>query len=187
MSAAQQFGHVQAEAFCLMWYAPNPNRGSNYERIWNSRDGVTPFIISAKDNPKQEMQHVQWSADQYDPFHVPQVGDRIFVTATRENMHLLAVDFVDRFWDSEQGPPMNDSYATKEEAVEGMLQSWLGDGNQPTIVEVTPMMQEQFKKRVESGEVHLEVLAGLIGKTPKDKLAQVADLVDVLRVVPPAC
>ena len=38
-------GHNHREAFCLMWYACPCGHA---ERYWNSRDGVTPFMIGCE-------------------------------------------------------------------------------------------------------------------------------------------
>lgn len=50
------------------------------ETLWNSRDGVTPFVVFSRGGT--EMTHVNWRRDWRDPGHVPEVGDRIFVDAT---------------------------------------------------------------------------------------------------------
>lgn len=77
-----------AESFMLMKYATRkdgPGPDPLVERIWNSRDGVTPFIVRAPDG--REMTHADWGKDQYEPFwpHTGlKVGDRIFVDMTRE-------------------------------------------------------------------------------------------------------
>lgn len=70
-----------AEAFCLMRYASKDGRVSEW--IWNSRDGVTPFIVTAKDG-KTELTHVNWRGDECRPDHVLQPGDRYFGPGTRE-------------------------------------------------------------------------------------------------------
>lgn len=77
-----------AEAFMLMKYATRkdgPGPDPIVERIWNSRDGVTPFVVRSTDG--REMQHVDWRNDVYAPHHPHtglKVGDRIFVDMTRE-------------------------------------------------------------------------------------------------------
>lgn len=47
------------------------------EWIWNSRDGIVPFIIRSKDG--NELKHVDMWEDVYLPNWVPPVGARIFV------------------------------------------------------------------------------------------------------------
>lgn len=53
------------------------------EYLWNSRDGVTPFIITAKDG-KTQLSHTNWKQDERRPNHKPMPGDRIFVDLTEE-------------------------------------------------------------------------------------------------------
>ena len=48
------------EAFMIMTYRADD--GIEEERIWNSRDGVTPFVITLR-NGKQAT-HVDWGQDQ---------------------------------------------------------------------------------------------------------------------------
>lgn len=46
------------------------------EWIWNSRDGVVPFIIRGRDGG--ELRHVDFWEDVYIPNYVPPIGTRIF-------------------------------------------------------------------------------------------------------------
>lgn len=50
--------HNHAEAFAVMRYASKD--GSVTEKLWNSRDGVTPFTLMSKDD-RVEMQR-GWTA-----------------------------------------------------------------------------------------------------------------------------
>lgn len=68
-----------AEAFCLMRYESDDHKTIEY--IWNSRDGVTPFCVMAKDN-KTMMSHTNWQCDECRPDHQPKTGDRIFIDMT---------------------------------------------------------------------------------------------------------
>jgi hypothetical protein len=74
-------GHLHVEAFCLMWYAC---RCGHRERIWNSRDGVTPFAMLCPSCEQPNLQHVDWKLDQYAPQHKPAPGQRQWVDMTRE-------------------------------------------------------------------------------------------------------
>lgn len=71
-----------AEAWALMNYRAQD--GGDRERIWNSRDGVTFFIVRTRDG-MQQLGHVDFHSDICDPAHVPDVGDLIFVDATIED------------------------------------------------------------------------------------------------------
>lgn len=55
------------------------------EMIWNSRDGVTPFVVRSEDG-EHELRHKIWRGEPVAPQHVPNVGDRIFVDATIEDI-----------------------------------------------------------------------------------------------------
>lgn len=75
------------EAFCLMFYAC---RCGHRERMWNSRDGVTPFGgITCPSCGKgfkdgAGMEHVQFAADYCVPDHKPWPGQRIWRDGTPE-------------------------------------------------------------------------------------------------------
>lgn len=63
-------GHKHAEAFCLMHYQCKDC--GHLERIWNSRDGVTPFSMRCpscgnKNEPMGNMFHVAFNRDEYVP------------------------------------------------------------------------------------------------------------------------
>lgn len=88
--------HEHAEAFMVMTYQSDDKRDD--ERIWNSRDGVTPFVIILR-NGKQA-RHVMWEMDSYEPEHKPEIGDRIFVDMTEERAKVLALEIADRDWES---------------------------------------------------------------------------------------
>ncbi len=68
------FGWKNGDAWKLYKYQ---DQGSGLvEWIWNSRDGVVPFIIRGKDGG--ELRHVDFWEDVYLPNYVPPVGTRIF-------------------------------------------------------------------------------------------------------------
>ncbi len=70
-----------AEAFCLMWYACGCG---HRERIWNSRDGVTPFGLTCPSCGKI-MDHVDWWQDQCEPKHKLVKGQRFWRDGTPED------------------------------------------------------------------------------------------------------
>lgn len=67
--------HIHGEAFCHMMY--QCQRCRFRETVWNSRDGVTPFIIACQ-RCGGEAHHINWGNDRYDPTFVPTPGTRIF-------------------------------------------------------------------------------------------------------------
>lgn len=124
------FGHKHGEAFMLMKYASKDGR--IVEWIWNSRDGVTPFMVPPRDfkGPgtfDDMLSHVDWHLDQYIPNRKPKPGDRIFVDVTPERARFFAERWCDRFWDHPEYP-LRGSYATREEAIEAHLRDEARDG-----------------------------------------------------------
>ena len=142
--------HVSNDAYLLMRYATAD--GSVTELIWNSRDGITPFAISTRDGLR-EMSHVDWRSDRYLPFHVPEVGDRIFVSMTEDYARPKVEAYVEKYWDSVEFP-MSERWPTKEIAVAFFVRSWVDDwgGESPTVVEVTAEMQTIFAQRAREAQ-----------------------------------
>lgn len=76
------------EAFALMWYAcPCGHR----ERIWNSRDGVTPFggllcvSCGGKGLEHRGLTHVDWRLDEPAPNHQLRDGQQFFRDGTADD------------------------------------------------------------------------------------------------------
>lgn len=126
-------GHAHGEAFHLMRYRSDD--GLEEETLWNSRDGVTPFVISNKDRTKS-MTHVDWGKDVYAPDHVPKPGDRVFADMTPEHSAVLAAEHVERYWEDPRFP-MKDVFESKEMAVAKFAKEFVGEGDQPVILVVT--------------------------------------------------
>lgn len=141
--------HNFKESFMRMRYE---GAGGRREWIWNSRDGITPFCVGAKDDSKIDLQHGNWHLDQYRPDYVPAVGERVFVTMTEEQAKPEAIAYVERFWDDDKFPMSQvEHFATlgKEKTVDYFVAEWLKDwgGYPPHLVTVTPAMHEQFQAR----------------------------------------
>ena len=82
-------GYRHKEAFCLMTY--QCGECGTRERIWNSRDGVTPFMIScSRHDCEGMMEHVEWDKDVCNPDYMPKFGERVFITLTKEKSELYA-------------------------------------------------------------------------------------------------
>jgi hypothetical protein len=96
----------------------------NEEWIWNSRDGVTPFVVASRQG--FESTHVDWQRDTYWPDYVPEIGERIFVTTTPERARERAESWYDRFathtaWGSE----FLQRYPEREKAISNKAQEIL--------------------------------------------------------------
>lgn len=120
--------YAHDEAFCLMRYAADDGSGED-EVIWNSRDGVTPFMISLRSG--KTATHVDWRNDECVPDYVPPAGSRMFVDLTPERAREHAEENVRR-WEEERilldlGPIPT---------VEELMSRNLAPPGQPDLVEV---------------------------------------------------
>jgi len=127
---AEKFNH--GEAFCHMRYESDDGRES--EVIWNSRDGVTPFMLLSRSG--KQMEHVDWRNDRPDVNYKPNPGDRIFVDCTRELVGDAAKKRVEENW-NRPDYPMSEAFESKEAAIEMFLEDWTKPGS-PAVVEVMP-------------------------------------------------
>lgn len=127
--------HKHAEAFHLMQYQDEIT--GEIEWLWNSRDGVTPFMITSRRG--NTAQHIAWSEDKYLPNYVPKSGERIFVDATEQLVQTELQAYIDRHWDN-LDCPMREMFGSKNAAYSDLLPDWIGDdqsGPQPFVLTVT--------------------------------------------------
>lgn len=75
-------GHIHGEAFCLMWYECKSRMCGHRERIWNSRDGVTPFGMTCPSCGGHELYHAYFGSDKYAPDHQLRDGQRFWRDGT---------------------------------------------------------------------------------------------------------
>jgi len=140
--------HEHVEAFRLMLYSSQDGR--EIETIWNSRDGVTPFVVYSRDN-SQELRHVLWGGDPYAPHHVPNVGDRMFVSLDPENAERVARETARRLW-SDPASGYRGQFESEEQAF-AMVFAELGKPGAPTLVTVTSETQQALlQKRSEAAQ-----------------------------------
>jgi len=124
------------EAFNLMKYQCESCK--RVETLWNSRDGVTPFVIDCL-KCKGMASHVNWGTDVHDENFGYQfiVGCfpsmRVFVDMTKDR----AVEFATRrllnFEGSEYPPPPRDS-AEWRELLARVAEDFYHDGQAPEII-----------------------------------------------------
>lgn len=126
--------HSHKEAFMVMKYASADGRVVEF--IWNSRDGVTPFIIHSRDGV--ELSHVEWKRDRYLPEYRPQPGERIFVDLTPERARASSARMVEQFWDAPQYA-MRERYESQDEAIAALTKDALehGGGGAPDLIEAS--------------------------------------------------
>jgi len=144
--------HAHAEAFCHMKYFGISNRKSVSLTIWNSRDGVTPFIMVVKEIG-MELQHVNWQGDVYDPLYKPKKGDLIWRDVTDEEViQFASKQFEEIVEDSKRLEGL-----THEEVI--AKYSWdLRTHFQSIISEGKDFWIDMRKKNVQPGSPHLELI-----------------------------
>ncbi|MFI2663700.1 hypothetical protein [Micromonospora carbonacea] len=124
--------HQHGEAFAIMTYRSDD--GTETERIWNSRDGVTPFVVTLRSG--KVAHHVDWSSDVYAPDHRPQPGERMFVDLTPERARELALrNARQAFAEARPGLDPRVRWATPEAMAETLVAEYLRPGA-PDLVEV---------------------------------------------------
>ncbi len=134
--------YLHGEAFMLMKYQSEDR--STEEMLWNSRDGVTPFILHSVDGV--EMSHVNWQNDYREPGHIPEVGTRMFIDLTKEKMLDYKRTLVERAWDDEKYPLKEYEEMEvlgKAGAAYKLAYSEWQDG-QPDIVVVTQKIRDEI-------------------------------------------
>jgi hypothetical protein len=137
---AQQFGCIHAEAFCLMYYRDSEGY---LERIWNSRDGVTPFGVRSVQG--FDSQHVDWQKDKFSPGHNPQIGDRIFVSMTVDRAKATAAEWYDRLAASEgYGKDFVEQFPDRDRAIVEHALERLND-ECPDLIVVTEETLEKLE------------------------------------------
>lgn len=131
--------HQHGEAYHLMKYRADHRQLE--EIIYNSRDGVTPFVITMRDGTPGT--HVDWRGDVYAPDHQPAVGERIFIDLTEGRAREIATEQADKLWagpvDTELSYHPRAVYGSHEALRNSLLTGLLDEVQRgaPDIVEVT--------------------------------------------------
>jgi len=86
------------EAFALMLYEGQQSK--RVVTVWNSRDGVTPFMV---DIDGEIYQHILWDRDRRMPDHKLKPGDYFFRDTTQADAEQAATHIVDVRWPELQG------------------------------------------------------------------------------------
>lgn len=118
------------EAFCLMRYTSDD--GTEEEVVWNSRDGVTPFVISLRSG--KQATHVAWTQDITCSEEMARaLKVRWFIDHTADTAQVAAAAYVDRFWDHPE-IPMSKMYADRNTAIGHFIAEYIGT---PTLTEAS--------------------------------------------------
>lgn len=136
-----------ADGFTLMWYAAQD--GTHRERIWNSRDAVTPFCVGSRDN-STEITHVDWHLDEFAPSYVPRIGERVFVNLTPELARPIAQAYVEKYWNHPEHP-MGEMFGEQGQTRtrEHFVLEWCSSfgGESPHLITVDEAWQAIFRER----------------------------------------
>jgi len=103
------------EGFNLMSYRC---KAGHVEFIWNSRGGITPFMVNCRECGLIS-EHVDWHSDLYVPLHQPKKGDRIFIDLTLEKAKEYRREYVEKYWDDD----MKKMFDTKEDAIQRLAKN----------------------------------------------------------------
>lgn len=116
------------EAFCLMTYRCK-DCGFE-ERIWNSRDGVTPFGLACPNCKGHNHTHEDWQNDQCNPLFglFMKSGQRYFVNMTMERAREYAARRVDHYIEIGELAPGNRNFVIGE-----VTKSFYHGGEAPDI------------------------------------------------------
>ncbi len=90
-------GHRHVEAFCLMWYQCKQQSCRHLERIWNSRDGVTPFGMQCPSCGEPTMTHIAFGSDLYAPDHKLHFGQKFWRDGTPDEAEAFMRKRIDHY------------------------------------------------------------------------------------------
>lgn len=121
-AGARTYGHLHAEAFMRMKYRCEGCGG--WEWVWNSRDGVTPFMINSRCCDNAEAQHIQWQEDVYAPSYKLQPGDRFFRNGTAEDAIAITERMIERYADQGHTVPDDIKTLLRKDAAEQTGMQW---------------------------------------------------------------
>ena len=125
---------VHGEAFRLMHYRCEKNP-LHLEIIWNSRDGVTPFVITCRQCGSAS-QHVEWSRDEFAPDYATylKIGDRYFRNGRAAEARGFMRERIRRF--AEQGLTPEQVGTTEEELMASVEDGYEFQSGWPMLVTV---------------------------------------------------
>jgi len=133
---AGQPGYLHRERYCVMTYRSDD--GTEEEQVWNSRDGVTPFVITLRSG--KAATHVNWTADVPRPDYRPPAGSRVFVDITKERAREIARANCARWWEDKgaEGMLARNQFKSLDAMIEFIAAGYLARVGEPDLVEVPP-------------------------------------------------
>jgi hypothetical protein len=140
--------YEHAEAFCHMRYRSDDHTEGLV--VWNSRDGVTPFVITLPSG--KQATHIDWHTDRRDPAHVPVVGEWVFVDLIQERANLLADRQAARLWaDPDLRRQIQQQYGTAWDLAASLAADAMRQPGRPDLVQV----DEELRARLLAGRAEL--------------------------------
>lgn len=132
MTRPEPARYAHAEAFCVMCYRSDD--GTETEFVWNSRDGVTPFVITLRSG--KPATHADWDRDQRMPEDwTPPPGMRRFTDLTRARARELAA----RQWDTWAADPAAARHLARlgdrDQAITDLAASYLSQPGAPDLTD----------------------------------------------------
>lgn len=131
----QQLGRLSnkydhQEAFCLMTY--RCKQCLKEEVLWNSRDGVTPYIIRCQ-ACGGESSHINFEKDKRELNYFPPSGSRVFVNLTHDRYLIYVRAKVQAFWEADH-MSFRERFGSKEAAYEALSKSKMTPGEPDIMV-----------------------------------------------------
>ena len=121
------------EAFTVMQY--QCDTCGKVEKLWNSRDGVTPFMVTCS-RCSNTMKHINFHQDKCRPDYLPDVGMRVFVDITPQISEVLVRAQVGMRWDKGKYQ-MKDRWDKPEDAIKALTESHgKKDKGQPYVITI---------------------------------------------------
>lgn len=110
--------------------------------IWNSRDGVTPFIVHCNGRMAE---HVNFAEDQRIPDYDPPIDSYVFVDLTHELALERRQRYVEKYWDVGD-VPLSSYFPNKETAVRELVTHDVQPGA-PCLMKVDDGLLQWIRKQ----------------------------------------
>lgn len=104
------------------------------EMLWNSRDGVTPFMIGCQ-KCSGMMKHIDWDKDDCNPDYLPVRGQRVFVDMTPQINKILWRMNVRVNWEGGKFP-MKERFENPIEAVKELSGTFDPEKGEPYVLKL---------------------------------------------------
>ena len=134
-----------AEAFCQMTY--ECEKCKTKERLWNSRDGVTPFIIMCRNGDCDgHVLHIDFHTDERRPHHYrPENGSRVFIDLTPEKHYEYELKKAKRFMEmADRGDKICKKVLKDYDSIEELARSTKMEKGAPDVIVMGEYFTEEY-------------------------------------------